>query len=289
MQGEVEVVVQVPDVALVVAAHYDLVEPHPVVLRGAPEPVLVGLEVGPREGRVVLALEALEFLPIGVSADRHRLQLYNRIAYPAVAGALLRKVEDLAQLVQAEVHDAVLRHATALEGVQDDSPVDVPIEVRRIAVLLRRRVLEPALRLLAIIEDDVDQVLADLVFGVAAARKEVGFLDVPFRWHQLGSRCRPHANWLGIMPRHPTSSHFSYNKTLNKNKYNKGSENNGQNLGICRPFLNETCARGRYYLRERSVSSAIFAREVGIPLRHGSVFPCARRLYPLPARSVFLA
>jgi len=42
-------------------------------------------------------------------------------------------------------------------------------------------------------------------------------------------------------------------------------------------------------LRERSVFASFFVREVGIPVRHGSVFRCVRSRYSLPARSVFVA
>ena len=94
--------VQVAYVALMVAAYDHLVEPHPVVLRSSAVPVLVGLEVHPVERRVVFALEAFKLLPVGVSVDRHSLELDYRFAYPAVAITLLRQVEDLPQLVEAE-------------------------------------------------------------------------------------------------------------------------------------------------------------------------------------------
>ena len=187
VQRKVEVVVQVAHVALVVAAHDHLVEPYPMVLGGPAEPVLVGLEVHAGERRIVLALEALQLLPVGVRVDGHRLQFDYRVAYLAVATALVRQVEDLSQLVEAEVDDPVLRYPSTLKGVQDDRTVNVAVEVRRVAILLGWCVAELPLRLSTVFEYDVHHVLADLVLAVGAAREKVRFLDVPLDGYQLGT------------------------------------------------------------------------------------------------------
>ena len=60
-----------------------------------------------------------------------------------------------------------------------------------------------------------------------------------------------------------------------------------QNASICRCFPERPCARGRYYLCERSVFGAVLARGVGNPLRPRSVIPCAKGRYPLRERSAF--
>src|SRR5215210_6594703 len=62
-----------------------------------------------------------------------------------------------------------------------------------------------------------------------------------------------------------------------------------QNASICRCFPARPCARGRYYLCERSVFGAVLARGVGNPLRPRSVIPCAKGRYPLRERSVSFA
>jgi hypothetical protein len=79
-----------------------------------------------------------------------------------------------------------------------------------------------------------------------------------------------------------------YNRTLNTDNYNMERGAYRQNASICRCFPARPCARGRYYLCERSVFGAVLARGVGNPLRPRSVIPCAKGRYPLRERSAFL-
>src|SRR5215208_4444293 len=85
---------------------------------------------------------------------------------------------------------------------------------------------------------------------------------------------------------HPPIS--CYNRTLNTYNYNMERGAYQSNASICRCFPEWPCARGRYYLCERSVFDAVFAREVGNPLRPRSVIPCTKGRYPLRERSAFL-
>jgi hypothetical protein len=79
-----------------------------------------------------------------------------------------------------------------------------------------------------------------------------------------------------------------YNRTLNTDNYNMEREAYRQNVSICSCFPARPCARGRYYLCERSVFGVVLARRVGNPLRPRSVIPCAKGRYSLRERSAFL-